>query len=157
MRKGTPPWGRFQLPDAEAQRTIITRCKQFRMAIDAGRGTEEQRCGLRKALRVLAEARARIGRAWRSKASCEIELGRGTSTTRRTVIPRGRVAKAERKADPDRSSGGSGSEDLGGARGEERVAGGVKQESVKREGDAASDEGSWGSAGQASSSSRGGV
>ena len=47
LRKGTPPWGRFQLPDAEAQRTIVIRRDQIRIAIAAGRGTEEQRSRFR--------------------------------------------------------------------------------------------------------------
>ena len=87
----------------------------------------------------------------------DIELSRGTSTTRRTVIPRGRVTKEEGKVNPVRSAGSSDSEDRGGVRGEASGAGGVKQERAKHEEDAASDEGSWGSAGQASSSSSGGV
>ena len=168
LKKGMPPWGRFQLPDAEAQRKIVLRRDQFRLAIAAKRGTEEQRQGLQRVLRIMGEARARIGRAWRSKASCEIELSKGTSTTRRTVIPRGRVTKEKREGDPARSecesdSDGSG-EDAAKREacaasdgGDERSSGGVKRESVKCEADAASDVGSWGSGGQASSSSSGDV
>ena len=168
LRKGAPPWGRFQLPDAECRRKVVLRRDQFRLAIVAKRGTEEQRQGLQRVLRIMGEARARIGRAWRSKASCDIELPKGTSTTRRTVIPRGRAAKEKREGDPARSENGSDSEGSGvevakreayaaSEGGGGRPAGGVKRESVKSEADAASDVGSWGSGGRASSSSSGDV